>query len=196
MKGLSFSITKEGGCGARILGCDGWMGVGGGGVVGTGDGLGKNILIKFHKDWMKTVTSTVYTNKLLTDTRTHAHTVAGHHTSNFQWHQTPQTTKYCKLNNLKTNILTKFHEDWIKTVTSIVYTSDLINILTKFHEDWMKTATSIVYTSDLINILTKFHKDWMKTVTSTVYTNKLLTDARTHTHAHTTDAGHHTVTYR
>ncbi|KAH3862508.1 hypothetical protein DPMN_025475 [Dreissena polymorpha] len=53
----------------------------------------------------------------------------------------------------------------MKTVTSIVYTSDLINILTKFHKDWMKT----------INILTKFQKDWMKTVTSTVYTNKLLT---------------------
>ncbi|KAH3706616.1 hypothetical protein DPMN_066004 [Dreissena polymorpha] len=30
-----------------------------------------NILTKFHKDWMKTVTSTVYTNKLLTDARTH-----------------------------------------------------------------------------------------------------------------------------
>ncbi|KAH3789990.1 hypothetical protein DPMN_168183 [Dreissena polymorpha] len=50
-----------------------------------------------------------------------------------------------------------------------------MNILTKFHKDWMKTVTST------INILTKFHKDWMKTVTSTVYTNKLLTDARTHT---------------
>ncbi|KAH3869800.1 hypothetical protein DPMN_032971 [Dreissena polymorpha] len=85
------------------------------------------------------------------------------------------------------NILTKFHKDWMKTVTSTVFTNKLltINILTKFHKDWMKTATSI------INILTKFHKDWMKTVTSTVYTNKLLTDARTHAH---TDAGHHTVT--
>ncbi|KAH3782633.1 hypothetical protein DPMN_160552 [Dreissena polymorpha] len=43
-----------------------------------------NVLTKFHKDWMKTVTSTVYTNKLLTDTRTHtcrhSHTDAGHHT--------------------------------------------------------------------------------------------------------------------
>ncbi|KAH3879525.1 hypothetical protein DPMN_003428 [Dreissena polymorpha] len=45
----------------------------------------------------------------------------------------------------------------------------------------MTTVTSIVYTSDLINILTKFHKDWMKTMISTVYTNKLLTD--THMHA-------------
>ncbi|KAH3847223.1 hypothetical protein DPMN_089541 [Dreissena polymorpha] len=32
-----------------------------------------NILTKFHKDWMKTETSTVYTNKLLTDGRTHTH---------------------------------------------------------------------------------------------------------------------------
>ncbi|KAH3846664.1 hypothetical protein DPMN_088966 [Dreissena polymorpha] len=30
-----------------------------------------NILTKFHKDWIKTVTSTVYTNKLMTDTRMH-----------------------------------------------------------------------------------------------------------------------------
>ncbi|KAH3716608.1 hypothetical protein DPMN_059333, partial [Dreissena polymorpha] len=29
-----------------------------------------NILTKFHQDWMQTVTSTVYTNKLLTDGRT------------------------------------------------------------------------------------------------------------------------------
>ncbi|KAH3772774.1 hypothetical protein DPMN_174120 [Dreissena polymorpha] len=85
---------------------------------------------------------------------------------------------------MQINILTKFHKDWMKTVTSTVYTSDLINILTKFHKDWMKTAISIVYTSNLINILTKFHKDWKKTVTSTIYTNKLLTDTRTHT-AHT-----------
>ncbi|KAH3840138.1 hypothetical protein DPMN_113582 [Dreissena polymorpha] len=63
------------------------------------------------------------------------------------------------------NILTKFHKDWMKTVTSIVYTSDLTNILTKFHEDWMKT----------INILTKFHKDWMKTQ---------IVDGRTHARTH------------
>ncbi|KAH3891406.1 hypothetical protein DPMN_015506 [Dreissena polymorpha] len=111
-----------------------------------------------------------------------------------------------------TNILTKFHEDWMKTVTSIVFTRfHKINILTKFHKDWMKTATCIVYTSDLINILTKFHKDWMKTVTSTknilikfhkdwmktvtstVYTCKLLTDARTHiwtSHGHISSPCH------
>ncbi|KAH3839600.1 hypothetical protein DPMN_113032 [Dreissena polymorpha] len=97
------------------------------------------------------------------------------------------------------NILTKFHKDWMKTVTSIVYTSDSINILTKFHQDWMQNINILTkfhkdwmktiniltkFHKDwmkTINILTKFHKDWMKTVTSTVYTNKLLTDAGHHT---------------
>ncbi|KAH3846282.1 hypothetical protein DPMN_088581 [Dreissena polymorpha] len=106
-----------------------------------------------------------------TETRKHQHT--------YRHGDKPVGTKEARPE--KINIVTKFHKDWMKTVTSIVYTRYIkINILTKFHKDWMKTATSIVYTSDLINILTKFHKDWMKTVTSTVYTNKLLTDTRTH----------------
>ncbi|KAH3816516.1 hypothetical protein DPMN_118032 [Dreissena polymorpha] len=48
------------------------------GVYSVGDvsivvcqrGFNINILTKFHQDWMQTVTSTVYTNKLLTDGRT------------------------------------------------------------------------------------------------------------------------------
>ncbi|KAH3865684.1 hypothetical protein DPMN_028726 [Dreissena polymorpha] len=40
----------------------------------------------------------------------------------------------------QTNILTKFHKDWMKT----------INILTKFHQDWMQTVTSTVYTNKLL----------------------------------------------
>ncbi|KAH3896002.1 hypothetical protein DPMN_020173 [Dreissena polymorpha] len=65
----------------------------------------------------------------------------------------------------------------MKTATSI---PDFIkiNILTKFHEDWMKYATSI------INILTKLHKDWMKTVTSTVWLHKQIVDRRRHTSTH------------
>ncbi|KAH3863466.1 hypothetical protein DPMN_026455 [Dreissena polymorpha] len=142
--------------------------------------LGRDFIgTKFHEDRTR--------NQMLTDGRT-----------DIRWTKTGHKSS-------PINILTKFHKDWMKTVTSIVYTSDLINILTKFHKDWMKTATSIVYTSDLINILTKFHKDWMKTIniltkfykdwmktlTSTVYTNKLLRNGRTH--AHTTDAGHQTL---
>ncbi|KAH3720092.1 hypothetical protein DPMN_062985 [Dreissena polymorpha] len=102
---------------------------------------------------------------------------------------------------IKINILTKFHNNWMKTTNILIKFHEdwmkTINILTKFHKDWMKTATSIVYTSDLpdfitiniltkfhedwmktatsfINILTKFHKDWMKTPTSIVYTSDLI----------------------
>ncbi|KAH3887549.1 hypothetical protein DPMN_011566 [Dreissena polymorpha] len=65
-------------------------------------------------------------------------------------------------------------DDGQRLVTK-AHPSNQINILTKFHKDWMKTVTSTVYTNklltELINILTKFHKDWMKTVTATVYTS-------------------------
>ncbi|KAH3863707.1 hypothetical protein DPMN_026697 [Dreissena polymorpha] len=145
-----------------------------------------NILTKFHKDWMKTVTITVYTNKLLTiniltkfhkDWMNTATSIV--YTSDLINILTKFHKEWMKTVTSTINILTKFHKDWMKTVTST------INILTKFHKDWMKTATSFVYTrffyylTDYINILTKFHKDWMKTVTYTVYTNKLLTDTRT-----------------
>ncbi|KAH3838584.1 hypothetical protein DPMN_111992 [Dreissena polymorpha] len=62
--------------------------------------------------------------------------------------------------------ITKAHHEHIKFLTP---GDPKINILIKFYKDWMKTVTSIVYTR--INILTKFYKYWMKTVTSTVYTN-------------------------
>ncbi|KAH3851684.1 hypothetical protein DPMN_094168 [Dreissena polymorpha] len=52
------------------------------------------ILTKFHKDWMKTVTSTVYTNKLLTDARTDA-----------EHHRTQLLTK-CDI--VQIQLLTKF----------------------------------------------------------------------------------------
>ncbi|KAH3827163.1 hypothetical protein DPMN_129092 [Dreissena polymorpha] len=58
----------------------------------------------------------------------------------------------------KTNVLTNFHDDWAKTVTSRVFTSHVFqlagtifklnshiketNVLTKFHENWAKNVTS------------------------------------------------------
>ncbi|KAH3843338.1 hypothetical protein DPMN_116853 [Dreissena polymorpha] len=76
---------------------------------------------------MKTVTSTVYTNKLLTINIL----------TKFQkdWMKTATSI---------INILTKFQKDWMKTVTST------INFLTKFHKDWMKTVTSTVFTDKLL----------------------------------------------
>ncbi|KAH3713565.1 hypothetical protein DPMN_073357 [Dreissena polymorpha] len=89
----------------------------------------------------------------------------------------------------KTNVLTNFHDDWAKNVTSRVYTSHVIqltetifelnshiketNVLTKFHENWAKNVTSRVFTCiNKTNVLTNFHDDWAKIVTSRVFTRK------------------------
>ncbi|KAH3822194.1 hypothetical protein DPMN_123967 [Dreissena polymorpha] len=91
----------------------------------------------------------------------------------------------------KTNVLTKFHEDWTKNVTSRVDNY----VLTKFYDDWAKRVTSRVYTRNparppeghgfqqtgtifelnqhiiKTNILTKLHEEWASNVTSTVFTS-------------------------
>ncbi|KAH3823341.1 hypothetical protein DPMN_125139 [Dreissena polymorpha] len=41
----------------------------------------------------------------------------------------------------KSNLFTKFHDDWAKNVTSRE-----TNVLTKFHENWAKNVTSKVFT--------------------------------------------------
>ncbi|KAH3822505.1 hypothetical protein DPMN_124285 [Dreissena polymorpha] len=90
----------------------------------------------------------------------------------------------------ETNVLTKFHENWAKNVTSRVFTCfhyiNKTNGLTNFHDDWAKILTSIVFTSHVFqltgtifelnshiketNVLTKFHENWTKNVTSRVFT--------------------------
>ncbi|KAH3725878.1 hypothetical protein DPMN_051731 [Dreissena polymorpha] len=99
---------------------------------------------------MKTVTSTVYTNKLLTDARTHTRTHI----------QTPDITRSHKLtishviqltgtifevNSCikETNVLSKFHETWAKNVTFTVFTYiNKTNVFTNFNDDWPKIVTS------------------------------------------------------
>ncbi|KAH3808264.1 hypothetical protein DPMN_136617 [Dreissena polymorpha] len=60
----------------------------------------------------------------------------------------------------KSNLFTKFHDDWAKNVTSRVFTKNCplpgshviqltgieTNVLTKFHENWAKNVTSKVFT--------------------------------------------------
>ncbi|KAH3777702.1 hypothetical protein DPMN_179150 [Dreissena polymorpha] len=99
----------------------------------------------------------------------------------------------------ETNVLTKFHENWAKNVTSriifkLVCDINKTNSLTNFHDDWAKIVTSRVFTRKTApltgghgfhqtettfelnqhiikaNILTKFHDDWTKNVTSSVLT--------------------------
>ncbi|KAH3718930.1 hypothetical protein DPMN_061756 [Dreissena polymorpha] len=100
----------------------------------------------------------------------------------------------------KTNLFTKFHDDWAKNVTSRVHVIQLTgtifkvnshinetNVLTKFHENWVKNVTSRVFTLFTrktaqptasqpyfigTKLLTKFHRDQTKNVASRVFTNK------------------------
>ncbi|KAH3792068.1 hypothetical protein DPMN_145558, partial [Dreissena polymorpha] len=83
-----------------------------------------NILIKFYKDWMNTVTSIAYVTQPEKSLTTMGIEPG---TSRFQNRQTfyrvaIKASSYSKA----INILTKFHNDWMKTVTSPVYTSKLL----------------------------------------------------------------------
>ncbi|KAH3707545.1 hypothetical protein DPMN_066954 [Dreissena polymorpha] len=79
----------------------------------------------------------------------------------------------------KTNVLTKFHYDQAKNVTSIVKTAPppgshiyKTNLFTKFHDDWAKNVTSRVHVIQLTgtifqlnswiketHVLTRFHEN-------------------------------------
>ncbi|KAH3774694.1 hypothetical protein DPMN_176082 [Dreissena polymorpha] len=99
---------------------------------------------------MKTVTSTVDTNKLLTDTRTHAHTHI----------RTPDNTRSHKLtmslrdrcifeliqNFIRTKfVVTKFHKDQIINVASLVLTRQMLTThdrqkaITKAHHEHIES---------------------------------------------------------
>ncbi|KAH3873329.1 hypothetical protein DPMN_036562 [Dreissena polymorpha] len=93
----------------------------------------------------------------------------------------------------KTNLFTKFHDDWAKNVTSRVFTKNCPpNVLTKFHENWANNVTSrknapptgghvfspiwtifeLVRHINKTNVLINFHDDWAKILTSRVFTRK------------------------
>ncbi|KAH3846783.1 hypothetical protein DPMN_089090 [Dreissena polymorpha] len=125
----------------------------------------------------------------------------------------------------ETNVLTKFHEDWNKNVTSRVFTCfhcihiektapppgghvfspiwtifklvpdiNKTNVFTKFHDDWAKVVTPRVFTRNTApppggifelsrviigtNVLTKFHEDRTRNVASRVFTRQNVDDER------------------
>ncbi|KAH3886333.1 hypothetical protein DPMN_010337 [Dreissena polymorpha] len=132
-----------------------------------------NVLTKFHENWAKNVTSTVFTcfhyihiDELTRDTPPTAHIekknappTGGHVFS-------PIPTIFKLLRDInKTNVLTNFHDDWAKIVTSRVF------FLPKLGRDFIGTK-----------LLTKFHEDGTRNVASRVFTSKCL-----RTDGHTTD---------
>ncbi|KAH3838860.1 hypothetical protein DPMN_112276 [Dreissena polymorpha] len=77
-----------------------------------------NFLSKFHEKWAKNVTSTVFTCFQYIHIEKNAPLTGGHVFS-----QIPTIFKLVRDIN-KTNVLTNFHDDWAKIVTSRVFTSE------------------------------------------------------------------------
>ncbi|KAH3886924.1 hypothetical protein DPMN_010937 [Dreissena polymorpha] len=89
----------------------------------------------------------------------------------------------------KTHVLTKFHEDWTKNVTSRVFTYvHYIHIekttrpLTAMFFSPIWTIFELVRDINETNVLTKFHDDWAIIVTSRVFTRNTAPPPGGHLH--------------
>ncbi|KAH3712338.1 hypothetical protein DPMN_072035 [Dreissena polymorpha] len=150
-----------------------------------------NVLTKFHEDWTKNVTSRAFTFFHYIHIEKTAPPPGGHVFS-------PIWTIFELVRDInETNVLTKFHDDWAKIVTSRVFTMNTApppgshvfqwtkiifelnqhiiktNILIKLHEDWASNVTSTVFTS--------FELDQTINVASRVFTRQMLTTDAQHT---------------
>ncbi|KAH3837266.1 hypothetical protein DPMN_110649 [Dreissena polymorpha] len=88
-------------------------------------------------------------------------------------HVFQRTGTIFKLNSRisETKVLTKFHENWAKNVTSRVFTKKCpAHWRPCFSPIW--TILELVREINKTNVLTKFHDDWAKIVTSRVFTRK------------------------
>ncbi|KAH3876277.1 hypothetical protein DPMN_000116 [Dreissena polymorpha] len=125
-----------------------------------------NALSKFHENWAKNVTSTVFTYK-------NAPPTGGHVFS-------PIPTIFKLVRDInKTNVLTNFHDDWAKIGTSRVFTRENCHYIHieknapptgghVFSPIW--TIFELFRDINETSVLTKFHDDWAKIVTSRVFT--------------------------
>ncbi|KAH3882951.1 hypothetical protein DPMN_006898 [Dreissena polymorpha] len=151
-----------------------------------------NLLTKFHEDWTINVASRVFTRK-------NAPPLGGHV---FQANENcPAPWRPCFFTDLdhfrlirdinETNILTKFHDDWAKSVTSRVFTRNSApppggHVFQRTGTIyWASNVTSTVFTSFELsrcingtNVLTKFHEDQTINVASRVFTRQNVDDAR------------------
>ncbi|KAH3791695.1 hypothetical protein DPMN_145184 [Dreissena polymorpha] len=84
-----------------------------------------NVLSKFHENWAKNVTSTVFTCFHYIHIEKHAPPTGGHVFSPI-----PTIFKLVRDSN-KTNVLTNFHNDWETIVTSRVFTRFLYSQIGK-----------------------------------------------------------------
>ncbi|KAH3863234.1 hypothetical protein DPMN_026214 [Dreissena polymorpha] len=156
-----------------------------------------NVLTKFHENWAKNVTSRVFTCFHFINIEKNAPPTGGHVFSPI-WtifklclqgklppptgghvFQRTETTFELNQHIIKANILTNFHENWAKNVTSRVFTCFHYIHIEKnalptsghvFSLIW--TIFEVVRDISKTNVLTNFHDDWAKIVTSRVFTRK------------------------
>ncbi|KAH3700808.1 hypothetical protein DPMN_075788, partial [Dreissena polymorpha] len=148
------------------------------------------VLSKFHENWAKNVTSTVFTCFHYIHIEKNAPPTGSHVFS-------PIPTIFKLVRDInKTNVLTNFHDDWAKIVTSRVFTRKTapptgchvfqrIGTTFELNQDIIKTniLTNFELGRDFIGakLLTKFHEDGTRNVASRVFTSKCLrTDRRTY----------------
>ncbi|KAH3706617.1 hypothetical protein DPMN_066005 [Dreissena polymorpha] len=133
-----------------------------------------NLFTKFHDDWTNNVTSRVFTSFFYYINIRKLPPPPGSHVIQL-------TRTIFKLNSCikETNVLTKFHENWAKNVTSRVFTCfHYIHIMKNAPPTGVHVFTRIWTIFILIrdinktNVLTNFHDDWAKIVTSRVFTGK------------------------
>ncbi|KAH3721313.1 hypothetical protein DPMN_064233 [Dreissena polymorpha] len=146
-----------------------------------------NVLIKFHENWAKSVTSRVFTCFHYIHIEKNAPPSGGHVFSPI-WtifklvrdiNKTNQKMKHPPPGSHETNVLTKFHENRAKNVTSRVFTCFHYIHIEKnasfngghvFSPIW--TIFELLRDINKTNVLTNFHDDWAKIVTSRVFTRK------------------------
>ncbi|KAH3730132.1 hypothetical protein DPMN_056113 [Dreissena polymorpha] len=122
-----------------------------------------NVLTKFHEDWTKNVTSRAFTCFHYIHIEKTA-PPPGSHVFSPIW-----TILELVRDINETNILTKFHDDWAKIVTSRVFTRNTAPPPGDHVFQWTENIFELNQHIIRTNILTKLHEDWASIVTSTVF---------------------------
>ncbi|KAH3887207.1 hypothetical protein DPMN_011223 [Dreissena polymorpha] len=168
-----------------------------------------NLLTKIHEYWTINVASRVFTRKNAPPLGSHVFQANENCPAPWRPCFLPIWTIFALVRDInETNVLTKFHDDWEKIVTSKVFTRFRYSLRntapppgghvfqrtgTIFelnqHTDWASNETSKVFTSfELIrgtngtNVLINFHEDQTINVASRVFTRQNVDDARRTTH--------------
>ncbi|KAH3853109.1 hypothetical protein DPMN_095632 [Dreissena polymorpha] len=125
--------------------------------------IGTNLLTKFHEDrkkmWPLEKTALPTGGHVFQQTRT---------TFELNKDLTKNVTSRVFTYINETNVLTKFHDDWAKIVTSRVNTAPPPG---GHVFQWTETIFELNQHIIKTNILTKLYKDWASNVTSTVFTS-------------------------